>query len=150
MKTPYDAALRLRHREIDEMRVSISVEVNRMTVLEQDRDALDARVRQESEIATVNHGFSGHAFAARMRAQREAISRERDLRNGELDRLRAQAVEAYGSLSAIGAACDRHREEAARNADIAEQSQLDDFSAARFTRAVIAMRRLRRIQADRS
>lgn len=143
MKTPYDAALRLRHREIDAMRVSISVEVGQVTLLEQHRDTIDATVHRESQVTDVHHGFSGYAFAARMRAQREAVCRDRDASDGRLVHLRAQAVQAYGSLSAIAAAADRHRDEANRAAGIAEQSQIDDFSAARFARVSSARRRAR-------
>lgn len=148
MKTPYDAALRLRQREIDDMRIAIAVEVEQMTVLDRHRAAIDRSVQAEREIASRQHGFPAHAFAARMATQREVLSREHAARDGRLHALRAQAVEAYGALGAIAAAADRHRDEAIRTAAIAEQGQVDDFSAARFTRALQAARRARDLAGD--
>ncbi|WP_010219782.1 hypothetical protein [Sphingomonas sp. PAMC 26621] len=143
MNTPYDAALRLRQREIDDMRVLITVEVNQMALLDGHRAAIDTSVRAEVEIAGSQHTFSADAYVARMRAEREVVCHERSVSDARLTALRAQAVEAYGSLSAIGAAADRYSAETLRMAAIAEQGQVDDFSAARFTRALTAAQRLR-------
>ncbi|CAN5541314.1 hypothetical protein BH10PSE14_BH10PSE14_13670 [soil metagenome] len=143
MTTPYDAALRLRQREMDDMRVSISVEVNQLIVIERRRDAIDDSVRTEVQLATADHGFSAHAFVARMRAQRDALSRDRAAVDARLNSLQLQAAEAYGSLRAIEGAAGRYRDEATRVAATAEQSQIDDFSAARFTRALRDARRIR-------
>jgi flagellar biosynthesis chaperone FliJ len=148
MKTPYDAALRLRQREIDAMRVSITAEVDRMTMLAGHRDKIDTSVRNEIEVAGGQHVFSAHAFVARMRAEREMVCNERTASDARLNVLRAQAVDAYGSLSALDSAADRHRTEMLRTAAIAEQSQIDDFSAARFTRTLYAARRAREARAD--
>jgi len=138
-----DIAETLRQREIDDLRVLISVEVNVISVLDEHRDAIDISVQSERAIASRHYAFPAHAFAARMRIQRELLSRQRDDSDGRLTTLRAQAIETYGSLSAIAAAADRHRAEALRTASIAEQGQIDDFSAARFTRASQAARRSR-------
>lgn len=143
MTTPYDAALRLRQREMDDMRVSISVEVNQLIAIERRRDDVDQAVRVETAIAANDHVFSAHAFIARMRAQREALCRDRATVDARLDSLQRQAAEAYGSLRAIEGAADRYRDEASRIAATAEQSQIDDFSAARFTRALRDARRER-------
>jgi hypothetical protein len=141
--TPYDAALRLRQREMDDMRVSISVEVNQLVVIERRRDAIDDSVRAEVQLAFADHGFSAHAFVARMRAQRDALSRDRAAVDARLNSLQLQAAEAYGSLRAIEGAAGRYRDEVTRVAATAEQSQIDDFSAARFTRALRDARRIR-------
>ncbi|GHH23240.1 hypothetical protein GCM10008023_33980 [Sphingomonas glacialis] len=143
MTTPYDAALRLRQREIDDVRVLITIEVNQMTLLDGQRAAIDTSVRAEVELAGSQHVFSAHAFVARMHVARAELGHQRAASDARLTALRAQAVEAYGSLSAIGAAADRHRAETLRMAAIVEQGQIDDFSATRFTRAFTAARRLR-------
>lgn len=150
MTTPYDAAHRLRQREIDEMRVSITLEVSQMVALDGRRAAIDTSVRAEVELAAGQVAFPAHAYVARMRAEREALGQARAAADARLTALRAQAVEAYGSLSAIGAAVDRHHAETQRAAAIAEQAQIDDFSAARFTRALAAARRSREMQGDRA
>jgi len=149
MITPYDASLRLRQREMDAMRVSITAEVDQVTALDGHRDAIDTAVRSEIALAA-EHSLPTHAFVARMRAEREALCRQRAISAARLSALRAEAMETYGSLSAIGAAADRHRTEAIRAAAITEQSQIDDFSAARFTRTLAAARRLRDVRGDRA
>ncbi|WP_033921450.1 hypothetical protein [Sphingomonas sp. 37zxx] len=149
MKTPYDAALQLRQREIDTIKVSISVEHTHMRELSMHRDAIDTTVRDETALASQHHQFPSDTFVARMRTKRAALSREYEARDQRLDLLRIQAAEAYGSLSAIGAAADRHRAEALRVIAIAEQDQIDDFSAARFTRTLSAARRLRAARTDK-
>jgi hypothetical protein len=141
MKTPYDAALRLRQREIDAMRVAIGAEVGAMAALEQQRDNIDASVRAEREIAGQYLGFSSDAYAARMRTERAAICRDHAASDNLLIELRAEAVEHFGSFGAITAAADRYRDEARRVASAAEQGQIDDFSAARFARVASAARR---------
>lgn len=143
MITPYDAALRLRLREMDDVRLSISVEVNQIVVIDRHRDTIDRSLRQEMSVATGDPMLSAHAFARRMRAQRDALCRERTDSDGRLAALRLQAAEAYGALRAIEGAVVRHRDEATRVAAIAEQNQLDDFSAAGFTRSLAAARRAR-------
>lgn len=148
MKTPYDAALRLRRREIDEMRVAIGVEVGHVLALDQLRAQIDHATRAERQLATDFHGFSSDAYVARMRAQHAAISTERSARDARLIELRAQAVEAFGSLSAISAAADDHRDTARRAANVAEQAQIDDFSAAGFARVAGSARRARSLQAS--
>jgi hypothetical protein len=143
MTTPYDAALRLRQREMDDMRVSISVEVTQLLALERRRDDVDQTVRVEVALAAGDHAFSAHAFVARMRAQRDALNRERATVDGRLNVLQQQAAEAYGALRAIEGAADRYRDDVSRVAATAEQNQIDDFSAARFTRALRDARRQR-------
>lgn len=143
MITPYDAALRLRLREMDDVRLSISVEVNQIVVLDRHRETIDQSVRHEMSLAGSDPLLSAHAFAGRMRARRDALGRERSASDGRLAVLRAQAAEAYGALRAIEGAALRHREEVTRVAAIAEQSQMDDFSAAGFARSIEAARRAR-------
>ncbi len=141
MKTPYDAALRLRKRELDLMRVAISSEVSQLSELDQRRDGIDASVRSERAIASGNAHFPSDAFAARMRAQREIVCTNREASHSRLEAMRTEAIEAFGQIGAIAAAAGRHREEAGRIATVAEQRQLDDFSAARFARTANAARR---------
>lgn len=148
MITPYDAALRLRQREMDAVRLSISVEVNQIVVLDRHCDTIDRTVRQEMTVARGDPMLSAHAFASRMRAQREALGRDRSASDGRLAALRAQAADAYGAVRAIEGAALRHREDAARLTAIAEQSQMDDFSAAGFSRARDAARRARARKTD--
>lgn len=143
MNTPFDAALRLRQREMDAMRVSISIQINQLLVIEETREAVDRSVQREVEIAATNWGTSAHAFMARMRAQRERLLRERATVDARLTGLREQAAEAYGALRAVEGAAARFRAEENRIAATAEQGRADDFSAARFARVQDGVRRSR-------
>ena len=94
------------------MRVSISVQINQLMVIEETRETVDRSVRREAEIAATNWGSSAHAFMARMRTQRERLLRERASVDARLASLRAQAAEAYGALRAVEGAAARFRAEA--------------------------------------
>ena len=141
MKTPYDSALRLYRREMDEMRVSISVQVDQLAHVEQRREALGAAMRREAELAAADWAFSSNAYLTRMSAQRESLARDRAMIDARLNNLRRRATETYGSLRAIEGADHRYRDESDRATARAEQADIDDFSAAGFTRALNARRR---------
>ena len=143
MITPYDAALRLRRREMDDVRVSISVEINQMVVIDQRSASIDAAVSEETALAHADPTLSAHSFVARMQSQRELLNRDRGFCDARLAALRAQATEAYGSLRALESVATRHRDDVSRAAAIAEQSQIDDFSTARFARAMAQARQRR-------
>jgi hypothetical protein len=143
--TPFDATLRLRQREIDAVRVSITVEMDQLIAIDRSRDAIDRTVQHEARVVC-EAGFSTYAFAARMRAQRERLSREGATVDARLSGLRSQAAEAYGALRAIEGAAGRYRDDAERTAAVAEQGRLDDFSAAHFTRIQQAARRARALE----
>ena len=148
MITPFDATLRLRQREIDAMRLSISVQVTQLMVIEETRDTIDRSVRRETEIAATRWDSCAHAFMARMRTQRERLSQERATVDARLTGLRVQVAEAYGALRAIEGAAERYRAEADRAAATAEQGRVDDFSAARFSRDQDVARRSRAIAGE--
>lgn len=134
MKTPYDPALRIRQREIDQMQVSINVEVTRLTELETTRLTIDDTIRRESSLAAQDWAFSAHHYLARMQSERRRVREEAHHSAMRLDGLRLAAMEAYGSMRAIGAAADQFRDEAARQAASAEQAQIDDLSGGRRNR----------------
>ena len=143
MTTPYDAALRLGRRDMDDRRVSISSQIEQLAALERHRDAVDKAVHEARHTTDMPYGLSSDAYMARMRARRQALLQERAAAESHLGELRRQATEAFGALNAIEGAALRHRDAAARAAATAEQGQIDDFSAARFTRAQHDARRSR-------
>jgi hypothetical protein len=132
--TPFDTALRVQRREVDTMKVSISVEVERITTLETQARTHDARMLQERALAT-SLPFASDAWTARMKAERVRLEEAAYLAQARLGRLRAQAVEAYGTMRAIEGAAERYQDEAERTIALGEQSASDDIAAARFLRA---------------
>ncbi|MET0309653.1 MAG: hypothetical protein ABW023_13180 [Sphingomonas sp.] len=132
--TPFDTALRVQRREVDAVKVSISVEVDRINTLEAQSRAHEAREREERALAA-SLPFASDAWAARMKREQLRINEAAYLAQARLGQLRAQAVEAYGTMRAIEGAADRYQDEADRTAATAEQTGIDDIAAARFLRA---------------
>lgn len=141
--SPYDTALRVQRREVDAVKVSISVEVERITTLETQGRQHDATVRNERALA-YSMPFATDAWTLRMKAERARIEESAHLAQARLGRLREQAVEAYGTMRAIEGAAERFETEAERVAALAEQGAIDDMAAARFLRA---QRRIKRREA---
>ena len=134
-KTPYDTAIRVQQRDVDDVRLAINIQVHQLTQVETSRQAIEGAVVREAKLAAEDPMMSTFAFLSRMRAERVRLDGDREAIRQRLDRLRDQAAAAYGSLRAIETAADGFREEEARAADNAEQSRLDDFSSAAFLRA---------------
>jgi hypothetical protein len=85
--------------------------------------------------------FASDAWTARMKAERARLDEAAFLAQARLGRLRAQAVEAYGTMRAIEGAAERYENEAERVLAVAEQSAIDDIAAARFLRTRAATRK---------
>lgn len=134
MKTPYDTAMRVRRREMDDMRLSISVQLNQLVSIESSKAAVDETLTRESRLATGDHGLASHAYIERMRAQRAQLARNKADADEQLSQLRARAVAVYGGFKAIETASDTYREDAARSVAQAEQGLIDDLAAAAFIR----------------
>ena len=138
--TPFDTALRVQRREVDAVKVSISVEVERITTLETQTRTHDARMLQERALAN-SLPIASDAWTARMKAERARLDEAAYHAQAQLERLRAQAVEAYGTMRAIEGAAERYEDDAERTVALAEQAASDDISAARFLRARAITRR---------
>ncbi|MDP5280337.1 hypothetical protein Q9Q95_15515 [Sphingomonas sp. DG1-23] len=138
--TPFDTALRVQRREVDAVKVSISVEVERINTLETQTRSHDARMLQERALA-YSLPFASDAWTARMKAERARLDEAAYLAQARLGRLRAQAVEAYGTMRAIEGAAERYEDEAERTIALAEQNAIDDIAAARFLRARAVVRK---------
>lgn len=134
MKTPYCAAVGLQRREVDEIRISISVEVSRLVAVEREQADLAQSVRQEREAAAEATVLPSAAYFAHMRALRTQLESDRQVIDGRVTQLQSAAREAYGSLTAVEGAAERFRGEARRRIETAEQSASDDRSAADFLR----------------
>jgi hypothetical protein len=132
--SPFDTALRVQRREVDAVKVSISVEVERIATLESQTHAHDATMREERALAAALP-FASDAWTQRMKAERIRLDEAAYLAQARLGRLREQAVEAYGTMRAIEGAAERYETEAERVAALAEQGAIDDLAAARFLKA---------------
>ena len=135
MKTPYDTAVRVQQRGVDDMRLAISAETGRLTQVEASRQAIEAAILHEGTAASEDPMMSTFAYRSRMQAQRLRLEADKALIRQRLDSLRDQAAAAYGSLRAIESAADTYRQDESRAAANAEQARVDDFASAAFLRA---------------
>lgn len=145
MKTPYDAALRVQQREIDEMSVAISREAGVLAAVEQARVDADAAMRREANLAgaDMSAGFTipSHGYFARKRAEQRQLTGLQAELSARLEAMRSEAVEAFGTFRTIESAADAFRQEAERAQANAEQAGIDDLAASAFLKARKAMRR---------
>jgi len=143
MKTPYDTALRARQREVDDLRTTIGGATRKVAEAEALVQTLTETVAREKRIAAGDLVFSPAAYLARARAEASQLHEFRCTANAELDALRQQAMESYGSLRALEGAAEQFRVTAEREAATAEQASVDDFAGARFARALHRARQAR-------
>ncbi|KPH62805.1 hypothetical protein ACLIMP_00360 [Novosphingobium aerophilum] len=135
MKTPYDAALRVQQREIDEMSRAISTQAGALGEVEQARERVSVSMRREADLAAGDLGVCSHAYLQRMRGERRQLSVRQAELKARLEQLRDMAVDAYGTFRAIETAADGYRQDAERVIANAEQAGIDDFSAISFIKA---------------
>ncbi|PNU02722.1 hypothetical protein [Novosphingobium guangzhouense] len=138
MKTPYDAALRVRQRELDEVSSAIRAEAGALGAVEQQRARVAAALVREADLAAADITLVSPGWQQRMRGERQALSAREAQMQARLNALRDVAVDAYGVLRGIENAADDYRAEALRSAAAAEQSATDDISAAAFLRTLRA------------
>lgn len=132
MKTPYDSAMRMQRREIDEMGVAINVQVNLLNQIEQARDEARHRLNRESELASRDLNLSSQAYMERIRAEQQRLARDGATQSLRLDQLRSKAAAAYGAFHTIEMAAKDWRKDAERRSSNAEQAGIDDNSAVAF------------------
>lgn len=141
MKTPYDAALRMRQRELDDVSTAIRAEAGALGELERERARVQAALWSEAELAAGDHALTSLAWQGRMRGQRRDLGVLQAQSQERVERLRDAAVDAYGTLRGIETAADDYRRDAVRLAAAAEQASSDDLSAAAFLKTLRAVRR---------
>jgi flagellar biosynthesis chaperone FliJ len=134
MTTPFDAALRIAERELDEVRTAIGVVVEELDRIAMMQEAADTALTRESTIAGGDPRLTSDRFFARAREIREELKQQRAARQLQLDELRAKAVEHYGQHTAVSDAVARFRSDAELEIARAEQAANDDIAASRMPR----------------
>jgi hypothetical protein len=134
VKTPYDTALRVTDRQLDQVRAAIGQAIDELQRVEQAQREIDAAMRRESVASGSDHRMLTEHFFVRARADRQRLRERRALAHAQLEELRRQAVDCYGSRTAIENAAGTFREEALRLKANAEQMANDDRVGARAGR----------------
>ncbi|HUD31184.1 MAG TPA: hypothetical protein VMQ93_20140 [Novosphingobium sp.] len=135
MKTPYDAALRVRQRELDEIGMAIRTEALALDELENAGRRAKAMLLNEERLAATELALSSPGWLAHMRRQGQQLGVRRAETHARIDRLRACAADALGTARGIQMAADHYRGEAARAEAAAEQAASDDLGAVAFLKA---------------
>jgi hypothetical protein len=141
MKTPYDAAIRVKRREVDAMGAAINVEMATLNQIDTRRMTVRAMMAREAAVAANDILMPNHAYMAKLRAEQVKLAGERTWHDIQLDRLRQEAASAFGSFRTIEIAAEDFRDDAQRRQDVAEQSELDDSCAAALRNARKVLRK---------
>ncbi|MBR0550912.1 hypothetical protein [Stakelama marina] len=141
MKTPFDAILRTRRRELDQVRIAINAEASRLVEIDDAHAVLREEVARECHTASADWAMSTHAYLRRKLAERATLHARRIAAAENVEMLRGRAAETYGSMRAIENAADRFRFDVERRRQRAEQQAADEAGTARFVRDANAARR---------
>jgi hypothetical protein len=140
MKTPYCTALRIQRRDVDRIRIAISVAIDESDRLDRHGLEMARRVADEHACAVSDGLLPANGYFTRMKLERARIARERALADARLDQLRDKARDSYGAMKAVETAADAFRDGEARRLEAAEQASADDRAALDM---LAALRRLR-------
>lgn len=141
MKTPYDPALRVLQREMDDMRTSIGAASDQLAQIERRRATIAEAMGAEQSLASGDWMMPATAYFTRARAERTRLAKDAADASTRLAALRNKAVESYGSLRAVEVAADDYRTQAERTLANADQARIDDFASARVARQLRQARR---------
>lgn len=144
MTTPYDPALRIKQREIDELSPRIREEARRLADIDAALAELEAAVSRERALSAGDLSFPADRYRDRMRLVKATLQAERAAADDRLAELRGIAVSAVGARRALESAAEFFAEEELRVEESAEQIRLDDM-----TTAAIARRRKSLLQQQR-
>lgn len=136
MKTPYDAGLRLRKNELDELRRELGTLYARQDALEEKLKVIDAEVSAEASHGSpeILVGLSDFgAYLGRQRQARQDIQQEIDKLNVEVERVRDALAAAFADFKTLDIASARFIENAKKEAARLEQLEADEAALMRFT-----------------
>lgn len=134
MKTPFDAAARLRQRELDEVVGAIRAELTALDHVEREQARIAAALNHEAQLAAGDRACVSPEWQTRMRSERAALGMRQRALQARIESLRALAIDAFGVLRGIETAAEGFRSEVRRSQARAEQSASDDRSAAIMAR----------------
>lgn len=136
MKTPYDAGLRLRKNELDELRRELGALYARQDALEEKLKAIEAEVDAEASLGApeVLVGLADFgAYLGRQRQARQGIQQEIDKLGVEVERVRDALAEAFADFKTLDIASTRYIENVKKEAARLEQLEADEAALMRFT-----------------
>ena len=135
MKTPYDAGLRLKKNELDELRREIGALYARQDALEERLRGIDAEISSEAQLgspeALIGLADFG-AYLGRQRLARRQVEQEMAKLQAEMDKLQDKLADAFADFKTLDIASARFIENARKEADRLEQLEADEAALMRF------------------
>lgn len=135
MKTPYDAALRVHKRRVDDLRITLSAITAELSDIEARKAGVAAAMEHESAVAGEDIRLPATGYYLRKIAERKQLDHARRTAEARLDETRTRAVAAFSSHHVIRSTADRFLEDQARTVAAVEQQAIDDLASSRFLRA---------------
>lgn len=136
MKTPYDAGLRLKKKELDDLRRELGALYAQQDALDQKITAIDAEIASEAQ-ATSPELLVGladfGAYLGRQRLARQEVEREKARLQAEIDKVQDRLAEAFADFKTLDIAATRFIENARKEAERLEQQEADEAALMRFT-----------------
>jgi flagellar export protein FliJ len=138
MPTPYDAAIRLRKTELDDLRRAMGELTARQADLEERLAELERKLEEESGV--VSHAAAGGdalgvstyaAFALRNRIDRVNVQADMAALEAEIEAVRETLLEAFEGFKTLDVAREAFLAEARAAADKREQTDLDEAALQR-------------------
>ncbi|HEY4548604.1 MAG TPA: flagellar FliJ family protein [Pedomonas sp.] len=136
MKTPYDAGLRLRKNELDELRRELGALYAKQDALEEKMKAIEAEVSAEASFSApeILVGLADFgAYLERQRLARHGIEQEISELTTEVDRVRDALADAFADFKTLDIASARYIENVKKEAARLEQLEADEAALMRFT-----------------
>jgi hypothetical protein len=131
MKTPYDTLVRLQKRTVDEVKLSISIEVTHIAEVQLQQSALVQEVEAECAAAAQDWSLSTTAYLRDRAARSARLVQTRKEHEQQLDRLREEASQAYGALRVTENAAQAFAKKMRLAREARDQAESDDLSNAR-------------------
>lgn len=145
MKTPYDAALRVHKRRVDDLRVTLGAITAELSEIEARKTGLAAAMLHGSAVAGEDIRLPATSYYLRKIAERKQLDHARVLTEARLEETRTQAVAAFSSHHVIHSTAERFKDDHAKTVAAAEQLAIDDLAGNNFLRT-----RLLRARQNRS
>lgn len=131
MKTPYDAARRLKRRELDDVRQALSEAEARLNAIVGAINDTEASVRRERAVAAEYPLINIGPFAAAKRGEIAALTRDMGMIETEIDALRDALMAKFEALKPLDFASEDYRLVKRREAGKRERVKLDEVAGRR-------------------
>jgi flagellar export protein FliJ len=131
MKTPYDAARRIRRRELDDVRQALSAAEAQLSAFAAMIERTGAALERERAVAAADPRCDIGRYATAKRVEIERLHREMARIETEIEHLRAQLTSTFEALKPLDFASEEYRSAKRRETAKRDMAKLDEAAARR-------------------